>query len=385
MGAKASNQNIVVAHPGSELYGSDRMLLEDVKGLLRGNWEVTVGLPSEGPLASALRVQGAKVMVCNTPVLRKSIFTLRGALGLAKDTFQGLREMHGLLKSTKPSAVLVNTTIIPLWVAYARLSGHKVALHVHESESHAPKPMRLGLSLPGTFAHRIITNSRFTNAAYFQHVPWAQKYSQVIYNGIAGPADPAPARQKIDGPLRLLYVGRLSERKGLLVLLDAVKILQLQGVDVSLSLVGAVFEGNEAFEQALTKRVDALPRPELVEFLGFQSDVWPHYDTADIAIVPAQLEESFGNTAVEAILAQRPVVASRIGGLQEAVEPYSSAVLVEPGNPQQLAAAIEKILIEWEKFRRSAKQSAVAAREVHDPELFGQRIDSALKSLLASK
>ena len=384
MGAKASNRTIVVAHPGSEMYGSDRMLLEDVKGLLRGSWRVTVGLPAEGLLASALREQGAKVVVCNTPVLRKSIFTPRGAVGFAKDTFQGVRQMHALLKSTKPSAVLVNTTIIPLWVAYARLSGHKVALHVHESESHSPKPMRLGLSLPGTFAHRIIANSRFTNAAYLQHVPWAQKNSQVIYNGIAGPPHPAPARQKLNGPLRLLYVGRLSERKGLLVLLDAVTILQQQGVDVSLSLVGAVFEGYEAFEQALKDRVKALPRPELVEFLGFQSDVWPHYESADIAVVPAQLEESFGNTAVEAILAERPVIASRIGGLQEAVEPYSSAVLVEPGSPQELAAAIETIRSGWEQFRVSAQQSAVKAREFHDPELFGQRMDSALKSLLAS-
>src|SRR5690606_31465053 len=99
---------------------------------------------------------------------------------------------------------------------------------------------------------------------------------------------------------------------------------------------------------------------------------------------PAQLEESFGNTAVEAILAERPVIASRIGGLQEAVEPYSSAVLVEPGNPQQLAAAIETIRSGWEQFRVSAQQSAVKAREFHDPELFGQRMDSALKSLLSS-
>ncbi|WP_176715334.1 glycosyltransferase family 4 protein [Arthrobacter sp. NIO-1057] len=360
------------------------MLLEDVKGLLRGHWEVIAALPCEGLLASALREQGAKVVVCTTPVLRKSFFTPQGALVFAKDTFHGMRQMHALLKRIRPTTVLVNTTTIPFWLAYARLSGHKVALHVHESESNSPKPMRLGLSLPGTFAHRIITNSRFTNAVYLQHVPWAKKNSQVIYNGIAGPTNPTPARLKISGPLRLLYVGRLSERKGVLVLLDAVKILQLQGVNVSLNLVGAIFEGYEAFENTLKDRVRTLPRPDLVKFLGFHSDVWPHYDSADIAIVPSQLEESFGNTAVEAVLAERPVIASSIGGLKEAIEQYSSAILVEPENPQQLSGAIATILNDWEQYRVSAQQSAVKARELHDPELFGQRINAALSSLLTS-
>ncbi|MGP5688487.1 glycosyltransferase [Glutamicibacter ardleyensis] len=384
MGNKTLNHAIVVAHPGSEMYGSDRMLLEDVKGLLRGGWSVTVGLPDEGLLATALREHGAKVEVCTTPVLRKSIFTPRGARGFFKDTFRGLRDTHALLKRSRASVVLVNTTIIPLWVVYARLSRRKVVLHVHESERHAPRPMRLGLSLPGAFAHKIITNSQFTNEAYFEHVPWARKNSQIIYNGIAGPAHAVPAREVLTGPARLLYVGRLSERKGLLVLLDAVALLQQRAIEVELSLIGASFEGYEAFEQALRERVKALPNPDQVKFLGFHADVWPHYAGTDIAVVPAVMEESFGNTAVEGVLANRPVVASRIGGLEEAVAPYQSVLLVEPGNAQSLADAISRIIDEWDEFRSAAAEAAALARQTHDPEQFGERIDAALKSIVST-
>lgn len=367
------------------MYGSDRVLLEDVRGLLQAHWQVSAALPAEGQLSQALRALGAQVVICPTPVLRKAIFTPRGALAFLKDTFQGVRKGRRLLKEVKPAAVLVNTTTIPLWVALARVTGHRVIIHVHESERHSPVPFRLGLSLPGSLANRVITNSRFTNDAYLQLVPWVRKKSQVVLNGIPGPERTTPPRAALTGAVRLLYVGRLSERKGILAAIQAVGLLQEKGITTELSLVGAVFEGYEWFEQKLQEEVSRLPEPERVKFLGFQSDVWPHYEATDIALVPSMLEESFGNTAVEAVLAGRPAVVSSIGGLREAVEPYSSTVLVNPGDPQALAAGIEKIIDHWDNFRENAAESAAQARDRHDPAKFGTQIDEIISQVAAPR
>lgn len=382
MGIKSNTRSIVVAHPGSELYGSDRMLLEDVKGLLRGGWEVSVALPCDGPLATALKAEGATVLICATPVLRKSILSPSGAWSFAKETVHSLSETHGLLRNLKPSAVLVNTITIPLWVVLSSLTGHKVALHVHESERQAPRVLRIALSLPGTLAETIITNSDSTNDAYCEHIPWARKKSKVIYNGVAGPTDTLPPRRELNGTVNLLYVGRLSERKGLLVLLDAIKILQLKGVDLRLSLVGSIFEGYESFEHELAKRIASLPHPDQIIRHGFSPDVWPFYAEADIAIVPSLIEEPFGNTAIEAVLANCPVIASAIGGLKEAAAPYSSAISVAPGAPSELAAAIEKIINQWPEYSAAAIESAAQARQLHDPATFGEKIDAELKSMI---
>ncbi len=382
MGNMTSNRTVVVAHSGSELYGSDRMLLEDVKGLLRGGWAVTVALPSDGPLVEALKDAGAKVTLCTTPVLRKSIFTPRGALGFAKDCLGGARQTHSLLRDVKPSAVLVNTITIPLWVTLASVTGHKVALHVHESERQAPAPMRLALSLPGTLARRIITNSRWTTESYCEYIPWAKKKSKIIFNGVGGPANPTPPRPELSGPVKLLYVGRLSERKGLMVLLNAVEILQRRDINLELSLVGSIFAGYEAFERELNERIGSLPRPDQVKRHGFQPEVWSYYAEADISIVPSLAEESFGNTAVEGVLANCPVIVSSIGGLKEAVTPYASAISVTPGEPEELAEAIEIIINEWPAYSSAAIRSATQAHRLHDPEKFGEKIDSVLKTMV---
>ena len=381
MGKKATSRSILVAHPGSEMYGSDRVLLEDTKGLLRGGWHVTVALPNEGPLAALLREHGAIVVICATPVLRKAIFTSSGARVFVSALCRGFVQTQRLFKSLKPSAVLVNTTTIPLWIIYARLTGRRVAIHVHESESQSPKLIRFGLSFPGALTNQIITNSKFTNDVYLEQIPWARKNSKIIYNGIPGPEDPKPAREHLTGPVQILYVGRLSERKGLMVLIEAVRLLQQRELDIEVSLVGAVFSGYEHFEQELRGQVRTLPYPDRVKFLGFQDNVWRYYAQSDIAVVPSIMEETFGNTAVESILSQRPVVSSNIGGLKEAVESYPSAILTDPGDVEQLAAGIERIVTEWDHFREAATRDAITARKRHDPQRFGENIDATLKSM----
>lgn len=382
MGNKALSRSIVVAHPGSEMYGSDRVLLEDAKGLLRGGWNVTVAIPSEGPLAVLLREHGATVAICSTPVLRKAIFTFSGAKIFISSLLRGFTQTRKLLRSLQPSAVLVNTTTIPLWIVYARLTGRRVAIHVHESESQAPKLIRFGLSFPGALTDQIITNSKFTNDVYLEQIPWARKNSKIIYNGIPGPPDPKPARKHLAGPVKILYVGRISERKGLLILIEAVRLLQLRGLDIEVSLVGAVFSGYEHFEQELHNRVSSLPHPDQVKFLGFQEDVWRFYAQSDLAVVPSIMEETFGNTAVESILSQRPVVSSNIGGLKEAVDSYPSAILTDPGDAHQIAAGIERIVNNWDRFREAAIQDSRTALQRHDPQLFGEYIDATLKSMM---
>ena len=79
-----------------------------------------------------------------------------------------------------------------------------------------------------------------------------------MYNGVPGPVHVTPARSELGNSIRVLYVGRLSERKGVDVAVDAIAGLQSRGIDASLDIVGAVFPGYEWFQEKLEAQIQQL-------------------------------------------------------------------------------------------------------------------------------
>src|SRR5262249_8314918 len=87
----------------------------------------------------------------------------------------------------------------------------------------------------------------------------------------------------------------------------------------------------------------AAPLPGTVVFAGQQTDVAGCLAAADIVAMPS-LKEGLGVAALEAMAAERPVVASRVGGLAEAVVDGESGLLVAPGGSTALADAISALI-----------------------------------------
>jgi glycosyltransferase involved in cell wall biosynthesis len=362
---------VLLAHPSAELYGSDRVLLETVQGLCEHGARVVVTVPSAGPLVAEIRARGGVVELCPTPVLRKDVLRPAGALRCLLEAVRGLPAGVALLRRTRPDVVFVNTLTIPLWVVLGRLSLRSVVCHVHEAERSVPALIRRLLAAPVLLAHHVVLNSRFSLDVLAGSFPSLRRRATVVYNGIPGPWQPVAAREHVTGTARLLYVGRLSPRKGPAVALDALSILVDRGVDARLDLVGSVFSGYEWFGAELAEKVAADPRlRERVSFHGFVADIWPHVASSDIVIVPSMLDEPFGNTAVEAVLAARPAVVSATSGLLEAAAGYQSVRTVEPAQPGALADAVCVILGDWETYRDAAVADSARARELHAPQAF---------------
>jgi len=198
---------------------------------------------------------------------------------------------------------------------------------------------------------------------------------------VCGPHEAAPARAALEGPLQLLYVGRLSPRKGPQVAVAALRELVDRGVDARLTLLGSVFEGYEWFEAELRASVMAAGLDARVEFLGFQPDVWPHLAGADVVLVPSVREEPFGNTAVEAVLAARPLVVSDHSGLLEAAGGYACVQAVDPAEPAAWADAIERVADNWAKYRAAAVEDAREARSRHAPSRYGAELVAQIARL----
>lgn len=377
----AGRPRVLVAHPGAELYGSDRVLLESAIAL-SGHVDVTVVLPGAGPLAAELEAAGIRVVTCRMPVLRRAALRPLGMVALLADVLLGTLPALRLVLRHGTSGVYVNTVTLPLWPVLARLAGRPVICHVHEAERRVARPLRYAMALSPRLAGRAVVNSRYTGEVLAEVAPRLAARSVVVLNAVRGPATVPPARPELTGGVRLLYVGRLSPRKGPQVALAALAELHRRGVPARLSLVGSVFPGYEWFEEELRATVRDGELKGSVHFLGLRSDVWPDLGAADVVLVPSVGEESFGNVAVEAVLAGRPVVVTGEGGLAEATAGYPSAQQVAPGDPVAWADAIERVVDGWADHRERALADASVARDRHHPDRYADALVDAVGTLV---
>ncbi len=345
----AGRPTVLLAHPSPDLYGSDRMFLESVSALVERGWGTVVALPEDGPLGPLLAAAGARVVMCPTLVLRKSLLSPRQLPRLVAGTARGVAAGARLLRAERPSVVYVNTVTVPLWPVLGRLSGAGVLVHVHEAVREIPWVVRVALAAPLLAASVVAVNSRATAEVVGGSIGRLRSRLRLVYNGVVGPGPDALTVPAEDPPavLRVVYVGRLGPLKGIDVAIRAVALLRERGRAVTLDVVGAVFPGYEWFEAQLHELVTTLGLGDAVRFRGFVSPVWSAYATADVAVVPSRPPESFGNVSVEAQLAQRPVVVARTQGLVETVRDGVTGVVVEPGDPDALAAALDRLAEDW--------------------------------------
>lgn len=372
-------RTVLVANPSADLYGSDRMVVETVTGLVERGWRTVVTVSQSGPLVSRMEEVGAEVVVCPAPVVRKANLTPRGVVELTRDIRRGIPRMRALVRSVRPDVIYVSTVTVPFWLVVARWARVPVVVHVHEAESSIPALARWGLAAPSSLANHVIYNSR-TSRDVGRAAGLPRPSSTVIHNGVPGPVEVVPPRAGADVP-RLLYVGRLSPRKGVDVAVRAVGLLKERGVAARLTLVGAVFPGYEWYEQELQDLVHSAGLDSDVTFAGFLEDVWEPMAAADIVLVPSRSEESFGNTVIEAAMAARPVVVSDHTGLREAREHLRAAVPVVADDPAAVADAIQSIVADWSGFRARAVDDAPQTARRHAPETYRSQVEAVLSGL----
>jgi glycosyltransferase involved in cell wall biosynthesis len=151
------------------------------------------------------------------------------------------------------------------------------------------------------------------------------------------------------------------------VLLRSLPSIRLAVEGARLVLVGPTFDRPKdiAFEAELRALAKELGVSTAVTFAGYERDMAGAYAAAAVVVNPARRThaESFGIAACEALVAGRPVVATRVGALPEVLDGVPGAELVPPGNQGSLARAVVTTLKDAEASRRAlAGGQAIAKR-----------------------
>lgn len=165
------------------------------------------------------------------------------------------------------------------------------------------------------------------------------------------PAAPPPPRPEVP-PTRLLFVGRLVERKGIHHLIDAIKLLP-NGLDTHISIIG---EG--PMRDALEARVEAAGLSGAIELTGYVAAdrLAREYAECDIFVLPAAPDakgdvEGLGVVLIEALAHGKAAVASGVGGIVDIIRHEETGLLVPPADPRALSAALARLIRDPELAR----------------------------------
>ena len=192
--------------------------------------------------------------------------------------------------------------------------------------------------------------SLYTANAYQAKVKRIPQHWRINHNGVtevaARPCLLAKDADNIVTPIVKIGVfGMLRREKGQIYAAQALTYVLAQQYEVVLHLFG-----DGPTRDKLVEAVDALQIRDRVIFHGDVSDAEAHMRMMDIILIPS-LYESFGYVAAEAMALAKPIIATRVGGLCEVLQDGVTAILVEAGNPQDIAAAIITYLTEPQRAR----------------------------------
>ena len=233
----------------------------------------------------------------------------------------------------------------------------------------------------GAGVGRYIAVSRWIQQRLHETFRWQSSKIVVVPNGI----DASRLRCEPDAALRailsrdgtrpvMLTMSRLVPAKGLVCLLGAMQ---------ELAQVQLVIAGDGPQREELMMRARDLGLADRVDFLGHRDDIPQLLACSDVFAYPTR-NEALGLAILEAMAAEKPIVATRVGGTGEAIVDGHSGLLVPPGDPAALAAAVRRLLNDPPAAAALARTASYRVQELFSSTRMVEQVSGVYDELLRS-
>ncbi|MCP9456345.1 MAG: glycosyltransferase [Nitrospira sp.] len=179
----------------------------------------------------------------------------------------------------------------------------------------------------------------------------------------------------VDGPI-IASVGRLSPEKGHSDLIEAIAMVRESGHKVSLVLIG---DGPE--RQKLVRQIEKHGLQNVVHLPGYVQAPHRILEEVDLAVLPSHTE-GLPNAALEALLMDVPVLATRVGGTPEVIIDGETGRLVEPHSPRALADGIVEFLSAPQAWKQMAAKGKERVVTHFDFEARTRKLEAIYKEVL---
>ncbi|HYE84725.1 MAG TPA: glycosyltransferase family 4 protein [Vicinamibacterales bacterium] len=237
-------------------------------------------------------------------------------------------------------------------------------------------------------ADRVLCVSDFIRRHTGERYPSIAGKAVTVYNGVDGetfaPGQDAAALigagAQSEIPPVVLYVGRVEERKGVHVIVDAFeRVISPRVPTARLKIVGPASywkRGDLGYYDRLSKRCTENPRIELRGPTYDDGELSAIYRTAAVAVVPSTFPEALGLTSLEAQASGVPVVVSDAGGLAETVAPGRSGFVFANHNVDQLGELVVDVLANAERRRTMGMAAREWAMETFSWDVIAARLEA---------
>jgi glycosyltransferase involved in cell wall biosynthesis len=313
-----------------------------------------------------------------------------GARRLARDEMPVALALRRIMRSFRPHLVHLNDVLPLNWPAAmaSRSACLPVVCHCRSFDTGTPAERRW--LLPGVDG--MIFISQAIAQVHLAATPLLRHYA-VIPNAVdlddyAGPVDWKAVRASLGVPAEaplLVMAGRISPWKGQHIFVAALARVRETHPAVHGVIVGLAEEADgPGYASRVQAQAEALGLAQHLHVAGFRSDMPQVLAAADVVVHCSVKPEPFGRVIIEGMAAGRPVVASALGGAAEIIADGVDGLLTPAGDPDRLAAALQRLLADAGERERlgQAARCAVAQRyqvgaHVRAVQTFYERVQAA--------
>lgn len=352
-------KNVLFLHSSSEMYGSDRSLLNIISNLDKAQYKVHVLLPCPGPLVDALRqVPEVTVEIFEVAVLRRKNLSFRGGFAYLRDFISSYRYVKRYIKKHNIHIVDTNTAVVfPGAMAAKRLSVKSV-WHIREIIKSNLENRVISFMMQH-YSDLVVANSHATGKA----LRVDQKKIRVVYNAVDRKEDAALTLH--DRPT-VGMAGRINRWKGQKLFTDVAQIVKKSCPDVIFQIAGEAYMGEEHLRAELEAYIAERDLQDTVILLGQVNDMDSFYKGLDVFALPSIQPEPFGLVVIEAMEYGVPVVATNHGGPTEIITDGVDGYLVSYTEPEEMAQRIVQLLQDPEKKSRMGRIAQEKKRQMFD-------------------
>jgi glycosyltransferase involved in cell wall biosynthesis len=198
----------------------------------------------------------------------------------------------------------------------------------------------------------------------------------VLRNGVNYSEYQLNTPRELHSPVSVLFLGRLGERKGIYDLLDAINHLDIDAFQFVLAGDGDLEKVRKIVSEHKWEKNVQVPG-----WVGAEEKK-RLLQAADIYILPSY-HEGLPISILEAISAGLPVIATPVGGIPEAVVDGLNGYLVSPGDPEAIAASIERVVLDYQQWKKMSEASSLRAKTMFDMDVVETRLRAIYSPLLA--
>jgi glycosyltransferase involved in cell wall biosynthesis len=361
-------------HGSADHYGSAKILLDILR--LPGNAANSmVVLPHDGVLVEDIKALGIPVFIMNLGVLRRKYMTPWGIVGRVFLWISAIRKLRQLTTIHNIQRVYINSANVIIGPALKQKNQTELVWHLHEIVEH-PSVLKNLLADLIKRANKVIAVSKATQQ-FWQTA--TNKKVELLYNGMdLSKYTNASANKTIIIPNAspnetwVGMIGRVQAWKGQDYFLDIIEEYLTQNPSDTTTrflIVGDAYPGYENLAIELALAIERKGLHKRVTYLGYRSDIPQLLSALDVLVLPSTSPDPLPTVVLEAMAADKPVLATAQGGALEMVVDQETGRFMPIENAKEAVAILAELLQDKERLnemgtagrRRVEKEFSAAA------------------------